>query len=153
MVLIDRMIPKNLDLLLYLAMKSLFPFFHSSCPPQFPMGFSVAASVRVGNALGAGNTEQAKLSSKVSLICACMNQICSLTNLYRSVPIREAMAILLQRRCSSDLLNMLSFLCPIQSFSHVSSARVLACPRMLLVTFSPLKSKCRFVFSYIRNNN
>uniref|UniRef100_UPI0037E9A633 multidrug and toxin extrusion protein 1 n=1 Tax=Semicossyphus pulcher TaxID=241346 RepID=UPI0037E9A633 len=37
---------------------------------MFPMGLSVAASVRVGNALGAGNTEQAKLSSKVSLICA-----------------------------------------------------------------------------------
>ncbi|XP_034463275.1 multidrug and toxin extrusion protein 1-like [Hippoglossus hippoglossus] len=37
---------------------------------MFPMGFSVAASVRVGNALGAGNTEQAKLSSKVSVICA-----------------------------------------------------------------------------------
>ncbi|XP_039632952.1 multidrug and toxin extrusion protein 1-like [Perca fluviatilis] len=37
---------------------------------MFSMGCSVAASVRVGNALGAGNTEQAKLSSKVSLICA-----------------------------------------------------------------------------------
>ncbi|XP_071754215.1 multidrug and toxin extrusion protein 1 [Centroberyx gerrardi] len=37
---------------------------------MFPLGFSVSASVRVGNALGAGNTEQAKLSSKVSLICA-----------------------------------------------------------------------------------
>ncbi|XP_070773241.1 multidrug and toxin extrusion protein 1-like [Enoplosus armatus] len=37
---------------------------------MFPMGLSVAASVRVGNALGAGDTEQAKLSSKVSLICA-----------------------------------------------------------------------------------
>ncbi|XP_049447722.1 multidrug and toxin extrusion protein 1-like [Epinephelus fuscoguttatus] len=37
---------------------------------MFPMGFSVAASVRVGNAFGAGNTEQAKMSSKVSLICA-----------------------------------------------------------------------------------
>uniref|UniRef100_A0A3Q3FIP6 Multidrug and toxin extrusion protein n=1 Tax=Labrus bergylta TaxID=56723 RepID=A0A3Q3FIP6_9LABR len=35
---------------------------------MFPMGFSVAASVSVGNALGAGNTKQAKLSSKVSLI-------------------------------------------------------------------------------------
>ncbi|KAJ4929628.1 hypothetical protein JOQ06_018651 [Pogonophryne albipinna] len=38
---------------------------------MFPMGISLAASVRVGNALGAGNTEQAKLSSKVSFICAC----------------------------------------------------------------------------------
>uniref|UniRef100_A0A3Q1D0V1 Multidrug and toxin extrusion protein n=1 Tax=Amphiprion ocellaris TaxID=80972 RepID=A0A3Q1D0V1_AMPOC len=37
---------------------------------MFPLAFSVAASVRVGNALGAGNIEQAKLSSKVSLICA-----------------------------------------------------------------------------------
>ncbi|XP_035482039.2 multidrug and toxin extrusion protein 1 [Scophthalmus maximus] len=37
---------------------------------MIPMGFSLAASVRVGNALGAGNTEQAKLSSKVSVICA-----------------------------------------------------------------------------------
>ncbi|XP_077051435.1 multidrug and toxin extrusion protein 1-like [Siphateles boraxobius] len=36
---------------------------------MFPQGFAVAASVRVGNALGAGNSEQAKLSAKVSLIC------------------------------------------------------------------------------------
>uniref|UniRef100_A0AAR2J1I0 Multidrug and toxin extrusion protein n=1 Tax=Pygocentrus nattereri TaxID=42514 RepID=A0AAR2J1I0_PYGNA len=35
---------------------------------MIPLGFGVAASVRVGNALGAGNTEQAKLSSKVSLL-------------------------------------------------------------------------------------
>ncbi|XP_004868845.1 multidrug and toxin extrusion protein 1 isoform X2 [Heterocephalus glaber] len=33
-----------------------------------PTGFSVAASVRVGNALGAGNIEQAKKSSVVSLL-------------------------------------------------------------------------------------
>ncbi|XP_005945443.1 multidrug and toxin extrusion protein 1 [Haplochromis burtoni] len=37
---------------------------------MFPVGFSAAASVRVGKALGGGNTEQAKLSSKVSLLCA-----------------------------------------------------------------------------------
>ncbi|KAM3601938.1 uncharacterized protein V6R79_021579 [Siganus canaliculatus] len=52
---------------------------------MFPTGFSVAASVRVGNALGAGNTEQAKLSSKVSLICAsavscCIGACFGLTN-------------------------------------------------------------------------
>uniref|UniRef100_A0A7N6B9K6 Multidrug and toxin extrusion protein n=1 Tax=Anabas testudineus TaxID=64144 RepID=A0A7N6B9K6_ANATE len=41
---------------------------------MFPMGFSVAASVRVGNALGAGNPKQAKLSCKVPIICACKNQ-------------------------------------------------------------------------------
>ncbi|XP_051904045.1 LOW QUALITY PROTEIN: multidrug and toxin extrusion protein 1-like [Hippocampus zosterae] len=37
---------------------------------MFPVGFSVAASVRVGNALGAGNTELAKLCGKVSVACA-----------------------------------------------------------------------------------
>ncbi|CAK6969826.1 multidrug and toxin extrusion protein 1-like [Scomber scombrus] len=34
-----------------------------------PLGLTVAATVRVGNALGAGNVEQAKLSCKVPLIC------------------------------------------------------------------------------------
>lgn len=52
--------------------------------PQFPLGFSVVASVRVGNALGAGNIEQAKMSSKVSLICTRMSQICSLVILLAS---------------------------------------------------------------------
>ncbi|XP_029295928.1 multidrug and toxin extrusion protein 1-like [Cottoperca gobio] len=37
---------------------------------MFPLGFSAAASVRVGNALGAGNIEQAKLSCKIPIICA-----------------------------------------------------------------------------------
>nr|XP_046264752.1 multidrug and toxin extrusion protein 1-like [Scatophagus argus] len=36
---------------------------------MFPMGFGVAASIRVGNALGAGNPELAKTSCKVSIIC------------------------------------------------------------------------------------
>ncbi|XP_051960534.1 multidrug and toxin extrusion protein 1-like [Xyrauchen texanus] len=36
---------------------------------MFPLGFAVAANVRVGNALGAGNTEKAKLSAKMSLVC------------------------------------------------------------------------------------
>ncbi|XP_034025059.1 multidrug and toxin extrusion protein 1-like isoform X2 [Thalassophryne amazonica] len=37
---------------------------------MFPLGFSVAASIRVGNALGAGNTEEAKMSAKVAMFCA-----------------------------------------------------------------------------------
>ncbi|XP_063058899.1 multidrug and toxin extrusion protein 1-like [Engraulis encrasicolus] len=35
-----------------------------------PLGFSVAASVRVGNALGAGKTEQAIMSGKVAVVSA-----------------------------------------------------------------------------------
>ncbi|KAM4605280.1 multidrug and toxin extrusion protein 1-like [Polymixia lowei] len=37
---------------------------------MLPTGYAVAASVRIGTALGAGKTEQAKTSTKVSLICA-----------------------------------------------------------------------------------
>ncbi|KAI7800847.1 multidrug and toxin extrusion protein 1 [Triplophysa rosa] len=37
---------------------------------MFPLGFSVAGSVRVGNAIGAGDVAQAKISAKLSLICA-----------------------------------------------------------------------------------
>ncbi|XP_033833727.1 multidrug and toxin extrusion protein 1-like [Periophthalmus magnuspinnatus] len=37
---------------------------------MMPIGFATAASVRVGCALGAGNIEQAKISTKVSLGCA-----------------------------------------------------------------------------------
>ncbi|XP_070826105.1 multidrug and toxin extrusion protein 1 [Chaetodon trifascialis] len=37
---------------------------------MFPLGFSIAGNVRVGNALGAGDTEQAKLSAKLTMFCA-----------------------------------------------------------------------------------
>uniref|UniRef100_A0A8C5LJG2 Uncharacterized protein n=1 Tax=Leptobrachium leishanense TaxID=445787 RepID=A0A8C5LJG2_9ANUR len=36
---------------------------------MIPYGFSVSACIRVGNALGAGDIGQAKLSTKVSFIC------------------------------------------------------------------------------------
>ncbi|XP_064865702.1 multidrug and toxin extrusion protein 1-like isoform X3 [Oncorhynchus nerka] len=50
------------------AMSALYQV--SSITFMFPLGFAVAANVRMGNALGAGNTEQAKLSGKVSFVCA-----------------------------------------------------------------------------------
>ncbi|XP_061575590.1 multidrug and toxin extrusion protein 1-like isoform X2 [Cololabis saira] len=43
---------------------------------NFPLGFSVAGSVRVGNALGAGETEQAKLSAKTAIFCAGLVSVC-----------------------------------------------------------------------------
>uniref|UniRef100_A0A4W5MEE6 Multidrug and toxin extrusion protein n=1 Tax=Hucho hucho TaxID=62062 RepID=A0A4W5MEE6_9TELE len=44
---------------------------------MFPLGFSVAGSVRVGNALGAGDTEQAKLSAKLAMFCAGSVSVCT----------------------------------------------------------------------------
>nr|XP_020444985.1 multidrug and toxin extrusion protein 1-like [Monopterus albus] len=37
---------------------------------MFPIGFSVAASIKVGNTLGAGETDQSKLSAKVAMCSA-----------------------------------------------------------------------------------
>ncbi|XP_009977282.1 PREDICTED: multidrug and toxin extrusion protein 1, partial [Tauraco erythrolophus] len=42
----------------------------SSAAYMVPLGFSVAASVRVGNALGSGDVVQAKTSCVVALLCA-----------------------------------------------------------------------------------
>nr|XP_035929348.1 multidrug and toxin extrusion protein 2-like [Halichoerus grypus] len=42
----------------------------ASAAYMLPLGFGVAASVRVGNALGAGNAEQARHSSVTVLLCA-----------------------------------------------------------------------------------
>lgn len=44
------------------------------------MGLSAAASVRVGNALGAGKPEQAKLSCIVPVVCTCKKQQATQTN-------------------------------------------------------------------------
>ncbi|XP_061683831.1 multidrug and toxin extrusion protein 1-like isoform X4 [Syngnathoides biaculeatus] len=42
----------------------------SNCAYMFPLGFSQAGAVRVGNALGAGDTQLAKLAAKLAIFCA-----------------------------------------------------------------------------------
>lgn len=50
---------------------ALSPLTSSSSPAsQVPLGFSVAVSVRVGNALGSGDMVQAKTSCITALLCA-----------------------------------------------------------------------------------
>ncbi|KAJ3591323.1 hypothetical protein NHX12_009269 [Muraenolepis orangiensis] len=43
---------------------------------MFPLAFSIAGSVRVGNNLGTGDTEQAKLSAKMAILCAGVFSCC-----------------------------------------------------------------------------
>lgn len=47
-----------------------YQMFPKTFDPQFPFGIQAAACARVGNALGAGDTARAILSSKVSLTLA-----------------------------------------------------------------------------------
>ncbi|XP_056904703.1 multidrug and toxin extrusion protein 1-like isoform X3 [Takifugu flavidus] len=46
---------------------------------QFPLGFSIAGNIRVGNSLGSKNTEQARLSAKSATLCAVSISICLAT--------------------------------------------------------------------------
>uniref|UniRef100_A0A665UDN1 Multidrug and toxin extrusion protein n=1 Tax=Echeneis naucrates TaxID=173247 RepID=A0A665UDN1_ECHNA len=62
---------------------------------MFPMGFSVAASVRVGNALGSGNTKQAKLSCKVPIMCSTKKNLSTLLSFCREIIKRVADVMLL----------------------------------------------------------
>uniref|UniRef100_A0A8C9YWA3 Multidrug and toxin extrusion protein n=1 Tax=Sander lucioperca TaxID=283035 RepID=A0A8C9YWA3_SANLU len=43
---------------------------------MFPLGFSIAGNIRVGNALGAGDTKQAKSSAKLTMLCAGSISVC-----------------------------------------------------------------------------
>ncbi|XP_063062046.1 multidrug and toxin extrusion protein 1-like [Engraulis encrasicolus] len=46
---------------------------------MLPFGFSIAGSVKVGNALGAGQTERAKRCAVISIICAASVGVCIAT--------------------------------------------------------------------------
>lgn len=58
-------------------LQALLPLTFSLSPgAQVPLGFSVAASVRVGNALGSGDVVQAKTSCITALLCTGQPRSC-----------------------------------------------------------------------------
>uniref|UniRef100_A0A3B5AC47 Multidrug and toxin extrusion protein n=1 Tax=Stegastes partitus TaxID=144197 RepID=A0A3B5AC47_9TELE len=81
---------------------------------MFPMGFSVAASVRVGNALGAGNAEQAKLSGKVSLICATVAAY-EITASFVIIPFSHLLVF-------RDIIQRVADVIKMYSFIHIAEA-------------------------------
>ncbi|XP_051933569.1 multidrug and toxin extrusion protein 1 isoform X2 [Hippocampus zosterae] len=48
----------------------------TNCAYMFPLGFSVAGCVRVGHALGAGKSQLAKLSTKLTIFCGVSVSVC-----------------------------------------------------------------------------
>uniref|UniRef100_A0A3B5LUW4 Multidrug and toxin extrusion protein n=1 Tax=Xiphophorus couchianus TaxID=32473 RepID=A0A3B5LUW4_9TELE len=79
-----------------------------------PLGFSVAAPVRVGNALGAGDIKQAKLSCKVPIICACK------THSIAYVITRNVIGFIFTS--DQDIIQRVADVMLIFSFMHVSDA-------------------------------
>ncbi|KAG7267072.1 hypothetical protein CRUP_033517, partial [Coryphaenoides rupestris] len=59
---------------------------------MFPLGFSMAGGVRVGNALGAGDEEQAKLSAKLTILCAeIRHRVAEVLSLYAPCILMDSM--------------------------------------------------------------
>uniref|UniRef100_A0AAX7UZ03 Multidrug and toxin extrusion protein n=1 Tax=Astatotilapia calliptera TaxID=8154 RepID=A0AAX7UZ03_ASTCA len=80
------------------------------------LGFASAASVRVGNALGAGNIEQAKLSCKVPIICA------FIIACFVSIIFGVSKDVIGYIFTSDDILQRVSDLMLIFSFLHLGDA-------------------------------
>ncbi|KAL4827425.1 hypothetical protein H8958_022819 [Nasalis larvatus] len=85
-----------------------------------PAGFSVAASVRVGNALGAGDMEQARKSSTVSLLITVLFAV-DFSVLLLSC--KDHVGYLFTT--DQDIINLLAQVVPIYAVSHLFEA--LAC--------------------------
>uniref|UniRef100_A0A671NAQ1 Multidrug and toxin extrusion protein 1-like n=1 Tax=Sinocyclocheilus anshuiensis TaxID=1608454 RepID=A0A671NAQ1_9TELE len=62
---------------------------------MFPIGFSVAGNVRVGNAMGAGDVAQAKLSAKLSIICTNIGANVFFPSSHRDITMRVATVMVL----------------------------------------------------------
>ncbi|XP_051814360.1 multidrug and toxin extrusion protein 1-like [Acanthochromis polyacanthus] len=78
---------------------------------MFPLGFSIAGSVRVGNALGAGDTQQAKLSAKLSIFCAVSVCVC-LSILIGSLKDHIAYVFTYDEEITKRVADVMSFYAP-----------------------------------------
>ncbi|KAF3692627.1 Multidrug and toxin extrusion protein 1 [Channa argus] len=88
---------------------------------MLPMGVSVAGSVRVGNALGAGNTEQAKLSAKLTMFCAGSVSI-SLAILFGCLKDHIAYVFTYDEQIRERVADVMAFYAPFVLLDAVSAA-------------------------------
>ncbi|KAK2847447.1 hypothetical protein Q5P01_010446 [Channa striata] len=88
---------------------------------MLPMGFSVAGSVRVGNALGAGQTEQAKLSAKLTMFCAGSVSIC-LAILFGSLKDHISYVFTYDEQIRERVADVIAFYAPFVLLDAVSAA-------------------------------
>ncbi|KAK2111014.1 hypothetical protein P7K49_010760 [Saguinus oedipus] len=120
---------KDVDFLRFTSCSYFAPFVLSglSTPSMskyntntVPAGFSVAASVRVGTALGAGNMEQARKSSTVSLLITVLFAV-GFSVLLLSCKDHVGYIFTTDR----DIINLVARVVPIYAVSHLFEA--LAC--------------------------
>nr|XP_048304105.1 multidrug and toxin extrusion protein 2 isoform X1 [Myodes glareolus] len=91
-----------------------------------PFGFGVAASVRVGNALGAGNAEQARRSCTTVLLCA---GVCALLVGILLAALKDVVAYIFTN--DKDIISLVSQVMPIFAPFHLFDALAGTCGGVL----------------------
>nr|XP_025719700.1 multidrug and toxin extrusion protein 2-like [Callorhinus ursinus] len=98
----------------------------ASAAYMLPLGFGVAASVRVGNALGAGNAEQARYSSITVLLCA---GVCALIVGVLIAALKDVVAYIFTS--DRDIIYLVSQVMPIFAPFHLLDALAGTCGGVL----------------------
>nr|XP_042140085.1 multidrug and toxin extrusion protein 2 isoform X3 [Peromyscus maniculatus bairdii] len=91
-----------------------------------PFGFGVAASVRVGNALGAGNAEQARCSCTTVLLCA---GVCALLVGILLAALKDVVGYIFTN--DKDIISLVSQVMPIFAPFHLFDALAGTCGGVL----------------------
>lgn len=93
---------------------------------MIPAGFSVAANVRVGNALGAGNIDQAKKSSAISLI---VTELVAVTFCVLLLSCKDLVGYIFTT--DRDIVTLVAQVVPIYAVSHLFEALACTCGGVL----------------------
>ncbi|MBZ3891389.1 Multidrug and toxin extrusion protein 2 [Sciurus carolinensis] len=98
----------------------------ASAAYMVPFGFGVAASVRVGNALGAGNAEQARCSCTTVVLCA---GVCALAVGVLLAALKDVVAYIFTS--DKDIISLVSQVMPIFAPFHLFDALAGTCGGVL----------------------
>ncbi|XP_074413118.1 multidrug and toxin extrusion protein 1 isoform X2 [Zonotrichia albicollis] len=93
---------------------------------MIPLGLGTAASVQVGNALGAGNADMAKRSSHTSLICTGVFAVIVVSILVAS---RNVLAYIFTT--DKEIIDLVAWIIPVYVVFHVFEAMACACSGVL----------------------
>ncbi|XP_039576619.1 multidrug and toxin extrusion protein 1-like [Passer montanus] len=93
---------------------------------MFPLGLGTAASVQVGNALGAGNVEMAKRSSYTSLICTGVSTVVVVSILAAS---RNVLGYIFTN--DKEIVGLVAWVMPVYIVFHLFEAMTGACSGLL----------------------
>ncbi|XP_053551555.1 multidrug and toxin extrusion protein 1-like [Bombina bombina] len=91
-----------------------------------PVGFSIAASVRVGQSLGAGNIEQAKKSTVVALF---MTETCALGCCILLASLKDVLGYIFTT--DEEIISLVSYVLPVYAASHLFDGCVATCGGIL----------------------